>query len=673
MSAPTSKPAAHSHAISFNLTADEIISQARAMIAEEKAVLDAVAAVNKPTFANVIAPMEQINNSHGCNYLVHNLLGSTSTEKDIRDAAEEAARLSNDFNVEMMMREDIYRVVHAVFANKEEMDRLSPEDRRVVEKSEQQFRRAGHLLPKEERSQLAELMKRLNDIDLLFTRNIAEQKVRVLFTRQELAGVPESFFVDRETELVDGVTKYVVTSDYPDIDPLLSKARSERTRRELYVACNTRCSDNIPLLQEAVEKRLRAAKLLGYSSHSEFILETRMARTPQAVLDMETDLRRKLSEPASRDLAELEALKRADVQVSGEPYRGFFSWDIQYYANIVVETRHNVSNEEVRQYFPMARTVRALLDIYQKMLGLHIVKVESPEVWQEDVEMYEVWEAHDHDEFVGHFYLDLYPREGKYSHAAAFTIRSGYIHADGTRVTPAVALVANFPKPTSTTPSLLLHSNVAILMHELGHVFHVICAKTKWARFHGTSVERDFVEAPSQMLENWAWEKSVLRGFAAHHQTNEPIPKDLVANMVAAKNEGAGRKNMRQVFFGSYDMAIHNTLDGNVDVKALYNAMQEEICNQGADGEDVFPVATFGHMMGYDSQYYGYLWSQVFSADMYESRFKKDGIDNEKTGMDYRREILQPGGSRDSVVGLVRFLGRQPNNEAFLRSIGLTP
>ncbi|KAJ2250068.1 metalloendopeptidase [Coemansia sp. RSA 455] len=253
------------------------------------------------------------------------------------------------------------------------------------------------------------------------------------------------------------------------------------------------------------------------------------------------------------------------------------------------------------------------------MLSLQFVKIDNPPVWHANVEMYEVWEATE-ETFVGHFHLDLVPCEGKYNHAAVWPIRAGFNCPDGSREHLVAAMVANFPKPTPSAPALLTHDNATTLLHELGHVFHGISSVTKWALLHGTRIKRDFVEA---------------------------------------KKEGAGLFNLRQLFFGLYDMGIHNTADGKVDVKELYNKLYEDIAWFKIGSHDTWGIATIGHMMGgYDAGYYGYMWSQVFSADMYASHFVEDGVFNPQTGLDYRYGILRPGGSRDSMDCLIKFKGR---------------
>ncbi|KAJ2643762.1 metalloendopeptidase [Coemansia sp. RSA 1694] len=658
--------------LNFNLSPADIEGRAEALVAQGKKVQDGVAAQTKPTFANVIVPLATRQNEQDADYSVVTFLQNVSTDKDVRDASMAAEEKLDAFEIESMMREDVYKAVRAVFDSESEMASLGPEDRRLVEKMELVFRRHGLALDKEKREHLGKIRMRLSELAIKFSRNINEGDGRAVLTRDELEGLPSDFFEGRATEAVDGQEGFVVTTKYPDIIPVMRLAKREETRERMFVVEGQRCPDNIPILQEAVSLRLEAAQLLGYKTHAEFVLEENMAKAPAPVLEFENDLRSRLNVLADKEIEEIAALKKADNKAADKPYTGLYGWDYRFYSNLVKERKHNINDEEVKQYFPVKEVTRSILDIYQNMLSLRFVKVDNPPVWHADVEMYEVWEAAAEETFVGHFYLDLFPREGKYNHAAVWPIRAGFDRSDGSREYPVAAMVANFPKPTLSAPALLTHDDATTLLHELGHVFHGICSVTKWAIFHGTRTERDFVEAPSQMLENWSWEPSVLQKFAVHHQTGESIPEALVKRLVAAKNEGAGLFNLRQLFFGLYDMGIHNTADGKVDVKELYNSLYEDIARFQIGSHDTWGIATIGHMMGgYDAGYYGYMWSQVFSADMYASRFVKDGVFNPQTGLDYRYEILRPGNSRDAMDSLVKFMGRKPNHHAFLKSIGL--
>lgn len=279
-------------------------------------------------------------------------------------------------------------------------------------------------------------------------------------------------------------------------------------------------------------------------------------------------------------------------------------------------------------------------------------------------------------DFVGHFYLDLHPRDGKYTHAACWDLQPGFtLLPTHTRQYPVAAMVANFTAPTADKPSLLKHDEVVTLFHELGHAMHDMCAHVQLSRFHGTSVEYDFVEAPSQMLENWCWQAQELEKLSSHYlRPHERLPQDLIQSLIATKNLNAGLMNCRQLFFALWDLHIHSQQQGTLtadDIDAAYERMRREIALIPQPSR-VWPAASFGHMMGgYDAGYYGYLWSQVFSADMFYSRFLPCIQEPEQVGAEYRAEVIGVGGSRDASVSLKAFLGREPQQESFLRSLGL--
>ncbi|KAJ2411537.1 metalloendopeptidase, partial [Coemansia sp. RSA 2524] len=317
-------------------------------------------------------------------------------------------------------------------------------------------------LSADQRAKLEHTRKRLIELGIEFSRNTNEADGVELFTRAELAGLPDSYFCERATETVDGVEKFVVTTKYPDLVPVMQMAKSEATRRRMLLAEETRCPENIRLLQEAVALRLDAARQLGYKTHAEFVLEENMAKTPDSVLEFEKDLRQRLDVLADSEITEIEQLKQADKKAANETYMGLYNWDFRYYSNLVKERKHEVNEERVKQYFSVEPVTRGILDIYQDILKLRFDKVENPPVWHPDVTMYEVWEA-DNSAFLGHIYLDLFPRQGKYGHACVNPIQNGSENSDGSRVYPVAAILANFPKPTSTTPALLTHDDVITL------------------------------------------------------------------------------------------------------------------------------------------------------------------------------------------------------------------
>jgi len=327
-----------------------------------------------------------------------------------------------------------------------------------------------------------------------------------------------------------------------------------------------------------------------------------------------------------------------------------------------------VDDEQLKQYFPLEKVVTSTLEIYQELLGLVFKELSGVHVWHPEVQVFEVRDKAS-DSLVGHFYMDLFPRDGKYSHAAAFALQKGCNLGDGSWQYPTSAMVCNFVKPIPDSPSLLKHSEVETFFHEFGHIMHGLCAKAKHSRYAGTSTERDFVECPSQMLENWCWNKDLLKRISKHYQTGETLPEDLIGKMIAAKNVNSGLFNLRQMFYGIFDQTLHS--QEKSDVPSLFNKLRDDIALiEGTPGTN--GAGSFGHLVGgYDASYYGYLWSKVFSSDMFEV-FEQKGIMNPEIGKQYREKVLQPGGSKDGDEILRDFLGREPRMDPFMREIGLS-
>jgi len=322
----------------------------------------------------------------------------------------------------------------------------------------------------------------------------------------------------------------------------------------------------------------------------------------------------------------------------------------------------------VKEYFPVTVVVPTILEIYQNLLGVRFEEIKGT-TWHPEVQQFSVWEQNSTDEsgFIGYCYLDLYPRSGKYSHAAVWPLLPGYDLADGKRSYPIAAMVANLAKPTPDKPALMRHDDVVTFFHEMGHVFHGLLSHTKFSRFHGTSVARDFVEAPSQMLENWCWEPKVLEKMSSHFETKKPLSPELITKLVKSRYVNIGLFYLRQVFFAKFDIKVHTSSEDE-DYTVLWNSLRESI-SLVKSGKPTPGQGTFGHITGgYDAGYYGYTYSLVFAADMYATVFKADPLDPAR-GQRYREKILVPGGSREELDSLKDFLGREPNTKAFLNEL----
>ncbi|KAJ1752406.1 Thimet oligopeptidase [Coemansia sp. RSA 1821] len=402
--------------------------------------------------------------------------------------------------------------------------------------------------------------------------------------------------------------------------------------------------------------------LYRYHAYSELAIETHMAKTPRNVFVLLEELRKKLTPIARAELKELQKLKQADSKASNPSE--IFEWDRVYYQHKhLMETLGSV---DIREYFPLPQVLRGMFTIYEKMLGVRVVKEESANAWHPDVELYTVREANS-NEHVGSIFLDLYERDGKTALNAMHKIKPGYKSEDGTFVTSKVAITTSFSQPVAQKPTLLKHRDLQMLIHELGHAFHEICARSKWSALQGTAASSDYSEAISQMMENWVWETSVLRTFAFHYQTGDPMPEDMLQKLVASKMKWQGIDALHLIALSLFDLSIHDKGLRKLNVAEHYNKTLEQVSLVKRGKHHTFGAASFSHIGNASgSTFYCYIWSRVYAADMFVSRFVKGGLSNPQTGSDFRKEVLQPGYSRDLMGNLVRFLGRNPNSQAYL-------
>ncbi len=581
-----------------------------------------------------------------------------STSAPVREAAHECEARIEKLAIETYTREDLFRALSDFDGSGV---KLAGESRRLLDKQLLDFKRNGLLLAPAKRAEVKRLKDRLVDLELTFGKNLNEIKNYLPVTKEELEGLPDDYVARLERE----GDKYKVTLDYPDYFPFMNNARNARARQMLEKLYNNRAAEtNLVILAEVLKLRREAAKLLGYPTHAHYILEDRMAKKPAAVQKFIDKLEKRLKVLAKEELKVLKDLKR---ETEGpEAAAVFNAWDWRFYDNLLKKSRYQVDDEKIKEYFPMETVTAGMLAVYQKLLGVKFRAVANAELWSPDVKLYEVTDAAG-GPAIGYFYMDLFPRDGKYKHAAAFTLIKGRQLTDSYQA-PVSAMVANFNKPSPGRPSLLKHEEVETFFHEFGHIMHQTLTKARYGRFSGSSVARDFVEAPSQMLEEWAWQKDILNSLSGHFSDpSKKLPPELLDKMLAAKNVNSGLVNLRQLFFAGIDLRYHTA--EVVDTTEEYRRLMEPI-SMLPMSEGTHPEASFGHLMGYDAGYYGYMWSKVFAEDMF-SRFEAEGVLNPVLGRQYRELILEPGSSRDEAGQLKAFLGRAPNETAFLKSIGL--
>ncbi|RGP80850.1 thimet oligopeptidase [Fusarium longipes] len=686
----------------FTATPESIAADTKKLCDATKNVLDSVAAnvtADKASFANVLEPILIDENLAATQRRILTFYHHVSTNKELRDASTESERVFNDFGIECNMREDIFNAVDAAFANRASQD-LTKEQAHVLEKERNKYIRNGLRLPAgPKRDRFKEIQKRLSELEIQGQTNLNEEKGAIWFTPEELKGVPaDDIDVDSlEKGTGENEGKVKLSFKYNHYFPLIKYAINADTRRKYTVAESNKANVNVPIFQEIITLRDEAARLLGYDNHAALRIEEKMAKSPEAVRSFLDDLRSRLAEGGAREINALKEYKKKDYEERGLSFDdSFYMWDTSFYSRIQKEKEYSVDEAKISQYFPVESTFAGMLKIFEEIFGFVFVELKPEErarlsptgkaediVWHEDVLIYSVWDDEaSGSSFNGYLYLDLHPRDNKYGHNANFNLEPGYVTEDGKKHYPVTALVCNFSKPTPKKPSLLKHHEVVTLFHELGHGIHDLAGRTRYSYFHGTSTVLDFVEAPSQMLENWCWTPSVLKSLSKHWETKEQIPDELIEKLVSTKRLNSAIGALGQLTIGLFDMTVH-TPESHEAVKKLnagrtWNELRHEI--SGTKGpEDLGEGlewgnrhAGIGHFIGgYDAGYYGYLYSEVFSLDMFHSFFAKNPMDG-KEGRRYRHTVLERGGSIPEMEFLKEFLGREPSSEAFYKELGLS-
>ena len=650
-------------------TPDELKAKVEAAIKTADAEFTALAAQDpaKLTFENTFAAADAIGaRVSGVGSLV-GTIAQSSLEAAMRDTANELSVKLDEWSIGLDYREDLYRALKTVADRK---PKLGAEEQRLVDEQMLSYRRAGLALPPAERAAVEKLRKELTALETQFGVNINEARGPLDFTAEELAGVPASFLESPGVKQPDGKYRVMANITWHAI-AIGENADNAETRRKVSVARNSLAQEkNIPVLKQMVALRADIAQRLGYATWADYRTETRMAKTGAAAVKFEEDLVKGLQ---PKFAAEMEAMRQLKAKQTGQADAQLFAWDIGYYTNRLMKEKFAVDREALRAYFPYQATLEGMFAIYQKIFGLKFTAIEPPYTWAPGVQLYVVQDSASGVP-MGAFYLDMFPREGKFNHFACFPQKVGGVLADGRYDLPVAALLCNFPAPSADKPSLLTQDNVVTLFHEFGHVMHAMLSRSRFVAQGGFAVPRDFVEAPSQMLENWVWDKAVLDTFAADYRDPaKKIPAETIAALVASRQATEGYSTRRQLTYGLVDLSLHTVSAeqaAKMDIVAVTNATLARVTI--APPPDTAFVAYFGHLAGYDAGYYGYLWAKVMALDM-ASTFKAapGGFLDEKVGRRLRDEVYGVGNTRDVAVSVEKFLGRPRSQDAFLEYVGI--
>ncbi len=651
-------------------TPEAIEASMKDAIAKANTALDQIGAQDpaKVTFKSTVGALDDLTYeaSNAANRAT--IIKETNTNAAMRSAAENAVKTFQDWVVGIDYREDVYKAIKA-FADAH--PKLSGEDEKLLTETLRDYRRAGLELPPDQRKEVEQLRKELSKLGTDFDTNIVSASAPVIFTKADLDGLPESFFASPGVKTGDDAYTVManVTWQYNTVE---ENAKSEATRKQLYFVRETLAKDkNVSVLNQMFALRNKIALRLGYKSWDDFQTEIKMAKTGTNAEKYINDLIAGIQPKFANEVAELQKMKVADTH---DPVAKIGVWDWRYYGNQLKKQKYAVDTEALRAYFPFQKVLDGMFNIYQSIFGLKFEKITAPYKWIGDLQLYLVTDSAT-GEPLGMFYLDMFPREGKFNHFAEFEILGGKLLPDGKYQRPTVALLCNFPPASADKPSLMTHSDVETLFHEFGHALHSITTRAKYGRFAGTHVPGDFVEAPSQMLQNWVWDKKVLDTFAADYRDpSKKIPAELIKKMNDAKLATAGVFYRRQFAFASLDLALHDQHpeDDSYDCVAISNPILEQVFLP-IDPSTTF-VSYFGHLNGYDAGYYGYAWADAIAADM-ATVFEKarDGYLDKQAGLRLRHEIYEPGDSRDVTMSIEKFLGRKQSVQPFLKKIGIGP
>lgn len=648
----------------FDYTPQEISALEERAAKELDINLNFLAAIpaDRRDFTNTVRALEDAYTSYWFVPKNLSLLSYFHQDSAVREAAANLEAKGVDKKLSVFARKDVYKAL------KEYADtnpQLNHEDMRLLSKWLERFERAGMALSEKDAEAYAQLnTERLNKITR-YNVNLNNYKDELVVGREELDGLGETY-INRLERTKDG--KYIVTLKYPDYNPFMSSAKSEKARKALQEKFARRGGkENVKLLEDTVELRRKQAALLGFKRYPDYVLPVRMAKNYETLEAFLKNLQKEVTLLAQD---EMKAYLKLQEETTGQQADEMTAWNLPYWSNQYKKKYYQVDDDKIKEYFPADKVISGMFEVFGNLFGITFTQADLP-VWHPEVVVYQIKDKKT-GELISNFYLDLFPRDGKYTHAATWSFVDRFELPDGHMQTPSVVIAANFTPAGKGMPSLLEHSEVETLFHEFGHVLQMSMATSKYATLTGDNVAWDYIEAHSQLLENWAWQPQVLKKISAHYKTGETLPDGLISSLVKSKNVGVAVAFLRQNFLGQYDLALH-TAAKRVDSTKLYAQMMHNISGIPMT-KGTYPQASFGHIMSltdpYDVGYYVYAWSLVIAQDIF-SRFEDEGLFNAELGAKLRKYIYTPGTVYDENEMVEKFLGRPYNDKAFLKSLGI--
>ena len=622
-----------------------------------------------PTFDNTIVALERTGDMLSRVVSVMFNLNSAETSPELQKIVREASPLLTEYSNDITLNQALFDRIKTVWQQRDALS-LDPESYMLLDKTYKRFSRNGANLDDQQKDRLRVIDKQLSQLSLQFGENVLNETNeygKLITDEADLAGLPD---FAREAARQQGKEGWLFTLQAPSYAPFMQYADNRALRRELFMAYNTRGfrgdkNDNQQIIQEIVTLRYERANLLGYKTHADFVLEESMAGSSDKVTSFLDELVGYAKPAAENQLAELNAYASANGFTGSKVQQ----WDYSYYSEKLKKEKYDLDDETLKPYFRLDNVLEGMFSIGNKLFGLTFQENTAIPVYHPDVRAFEVFEAN--GTFLAVFYGDYFPRPGKRAGAWMNDVQGQKV-VNGINIRPHIVNVCNFSRPAGTKPSLLTFNEVTTLFHEFGHALHGMLANGQYESLTGTNVPRDFVELPSQMMENWCYEPDALKLFARHYETGEVIPNELIEKIKASQNFMAGIANLRQLRFGLTDMYWHSqqpTGESVTEVEARIDALVQLL--PPVQGVAFSP--SFSHIFagGYSAGYYSYKWSEVLDADAFEAFQEKGGLHGKDVAESFRRHVLEKGGSEKPMVLYQKFRGREPSPKAMLRRSGL--
>jgi Zn-dependent oligopeptidase len=627
---------------------------------------------DKPTFKNTIEALEFTGQQLDRISSIFFNLNSAETNDAIQKIAQDVSPLLSEFSNDITLNEELFKRVKAVYNVKDSLN-LTVEQNTLLDKKYKSFSRNGANLSEDEKKKLREIDKQLSQLKLKFGENVLAEtnNFEMLITNEDdLSGLPEGT-LEAAKQLAESKDKvgWMFTLDYPSYIPFMTYADNRELRKKLAIAAGKNAFkgdklDNQNNVLNIAKLRFERAQLLGYKTHAHFVLEERMAKTPQKVEAFLEDLLTKAKPAALREFSELKEFAN-----SLDGIEQFQKWDSGYYSEKLKQKLFDLDDEKLKPYFKLENVINGVFLVSNKLYDLHFEEITNIDKYHEDVLTYKVTDKN--GQLVSIFYADFFPRSGKRNGAWMTSYKPQY-ELNGENERPHISIVCNFTKPTKSKPSLLTFNEVTTLFHEFGHALHGMLANTTYPSLSGTSVFWDFVELPSQVLENWCYEKEALELFATHYETGEVIPMGLVQKIKDSSAFHEGMQTLRQLSFGLLDMSWHGIDPTKIDDVKLHELKAFKDTQMFPDVEENCMSTSFSHIFqgGYSSGYYSYKWAEVLDADAFEF-FQEKGIFDKEVASKFLDNVLSRGGIEDPMVLYKRFRGKEPRPDALLKRAGL--